>query len=370
VNKNFRVLENALNRISVIDLRSYLERTGWKNISPGQKKWSIYKSNSNESMELVVPTSDIFYDSREKIRQIILALALIERFSPIDICSKIIGINYDSLLIKLQIDPISGTIPVEAAPKHIGAIKNLIIFAACSEINRKPYYDEPISGAVKLISSFKFCHTFEGSFGFEIASEITNYSDTNTMIAPVQRKIVERIAKGLILLQSAVDTEDPMSLIGSYDSALNSKMCDALSDIGLSGEVPFKFDIQWASSIEPDENLKIFNEITISEAHVSVLKYVSEQLKIVKPYGTQISGYVVNLHCINDPKDNQSRRTIELKVNHAEHGKILIKMDLAAKWYLLAIDAHTKGVAISAKGILQRKGSTWMMDAITDMVEV
>lgn len=364
---NFRIFEKALDRISVIDLRSYLANARWKNITPGQKKWSVYRLGDNTSMELVVPTNDMFNDTKEKIKQIILALARIEGFTPTDICSKIIGINVDSLLIKLQIDSRNGTIPVEAAPKHVGAIKNLIIFAACSEISQKPYYEEPVSGAAKLISGFEFCHTFEGSFGFEIASEITNSSDTSAMVAPVQRKIVERIAKGLILLQQAVDTDNPASLLESYKSAFNSKMCDAISEISLFGEVPFKFEIQWASSMEPDESLKIFNEITIGGGHVSVLKHVSEQLKIVKPYGTQIIGYVVNLHCINDPKDNQSRRTIELKVNHHEHGKILIKMDLPAMWYLQAVDAHTKGMAVWAKGILQRKGSTWTMDAITEM---
>lgn len=364
---NIRIFERVLDRISVIDLRSYLVNAHWKNISPGQEKWSVYRFGDNTSMELVVPTNDRFNDTKEKIKQTILALARIEGLAPTAICSKIIGINVDSLLIKLQIDSAHGTIPVEAAPRHVGAIKNLIIFAACSEISQKPYYEEPVSGAAKLISGFEFCHTFEGSFGFEIASEITIPSDTSAMVAPVQRKIVERIAKGLILLQQAVSTDNPALLLESYKSAFNSKMCDAMSEISLFGEIPFKFEIQWASSLEPSEDLRIFKEIRIGAAHVSVLKHVSEQLKIVKPYGTHIVGFVVNLHCVNDPKDNQSRRTIELKVNHPEHGKILIKMDLPARWYLQAIDAHTKGIPVWARGILQRKGSTWTMDAITDM---
>ncbi len=320
-------------------------------------------------MELMLPTKDTFSDAKEKIKQAVLALSSIEQSTPTDICSKIIGVNSDSILIKLQIDSENGTIPIDAAPKHVNAIKNLIMFAACSEISQKPYYDEPVSGAAKLISSFEFCHTFEGSFGFEIASEITKFADTHTILAPVQRKIVERIAKGLIILQTAVETKDSSFLLESYPSAFNSKMCDAISEISLSGEVPFKFDIKWATSMEPDDNVQTFTEITISEAHVSVLKHVSEQLKIVKPYGTEIIGYVVNLHCINDPKDNQSRRTIELKVNNSEHGKIIVKIDLIAKWYILAIDAHTKGVQVSAKGILQRKGSTWTMEAITQIIE-
>jgi len=56
-------------------------------------------------------------------------------------------------------------------------------------------------------------------------------------------------------------------------------------------------------------------------------------------------------------------------VNHEKHGSIEVKMDLKenSNYYLLAIEAHTNGKYLSARGQLQRKGNVWSIEAITSL---
>lgn len=110
-----------------------------------------------------------------------------------------------------------------------------------------------------------------------------------------------------------------------------------------------------------------FSGRVIGDAEVSVLQHVSEQLKIVKPYADEIVGSVINLHCVNNPNNNDSRRSVALKVLHRDYGPIEVKMTLGHDWYLQAIDAHTDGRQIIAQGQLQRNGNSWSIEAITSL---
>jgi hypothetical protein len=332
-----------------------------------KERWVIFRLEENqESVELVLPSQDHFSDVRERISQTVLALSQIEGRTTREIYSAIIETNTDSLLIRLQIPSNRASIPVEEAPKHVKAINELILFSACSEVEARPHYEKPLSGSAEIMANFEFCHTFAGSFGFEVSSLIAKPLQTDDLFNPPKsRLIVERLARGLILLDQAVRTDSPEILTEAYKAAFNARMCDAIADIGIDGKVIFNFGIEWASSIPAAEDVRLFNEQIIGEQQISMLKHVSEQLKIIHPYPDVVSGAVVNLHCASNPIEGHSKRSVALKVSHEKHGIIEVKMNLGADYYLLAIEAHTKGKHLCAKGQLQRKGNVWSVEAIT-----
>ena len=124
--------------------------------------------------------------------------------------------------------------PIDDASKHIKAIRNLFLYSGCSEIKKSPHFEQPLPAAQEFLGNFEFCHTFRGSFGFEVSSTIIKeQEDRDLFEPPVNRRIVERIARGLVVLDSAVRCDDPDIMISSYEKALNARMCDALAQIGL-----------------------------------------------------------------------------------------------------------------------------------------
>lgn len=365
-----RATTSALERISLFDLRLYLDQNGWRRTPSKNDRWTIFqlKIANSDPLELILPSSEQYADVKERIRQVVASLSQIEDRQFEEVCADLVATNADSLLVRLQVSSDADSIPVSDASRQIRAIRNLLLYAGCSEIQARPHFEQPLASSFSLLSGFEFCHTYRGSFGFEISNTVVKPASTADLFdIPVRRRIVERIARGMQLLDKAVAQEDPDVLIQSYESGLNARMCDALADIGLEGQVAFAIGIDWAASLAPSEDVLSFQEYVFGEAQIGLLKYASEQLKVVNPKRERIDGLVVNLHCVADPKEGHAKRTVAVRVEHPEHGTIEVKLSLGAKWYLAAIDAHSKGKRISATGELQRKGNTWSLDAITSI---
>lgn len=362
-----RFLEN-IDRVSLFDITNYLYRKGWKPSANNGKKWQIFKFDvdSTNSLEIMLPSNESFIDFRERIQQSIEALSQIEDKSAYEILSELMVENADSVKLRLQVPDSVNSLPIKDASRHIKAIKNLFLYSGCSEIKGLPHFEQPLPAAQEYLADFEFCHTFRGSFGFEISSTIIKEKEDRDLFEiPLNRRIVERIARGLAALDEAVRSDDPDILISSYETALNARMCDALAQIGLGGELNFGVEIDWANVLVPSDDVLPFRGVTVGEAQVSVLNYASDKLKIVEPTAQEISGRVVNLHCVENPSEGSARRIVAIKVDHSEHGLIEVRLALGPDAYLQAIKAHSEGRELIASGQLQRKGNTWSLDAIT-----
>lgn len=367
-----RNITNLLARINLYDLRSYLEKSGWSRLSIKNPKWTIFRLGAeNQAVEIILPAKEQYSDAYSRISEAIFAIGQIERKTPEEVCANIIGTNSDSFLIRLQIPNNRASIPIDDAPRHVKAIRNLVLYSACAEVEVKPHYETPIPGAESIIESFNFCHTFQGSFGFEVSSTIAKPLQVDDLFTPPKtRLVIERLVRGMQILNEAVKREQPELLISAYESALNARMCDAITEISLGGAINFNFGVEWASCVPPSEDVRAFHDVLIGERQVSMLKFVSEQLKIVPPSPDIVQGPVINLHCVSNPVENASRRTVALKVKHDNYGTIEVKLTLGQEDYLLAISAHTRGKQLSAKGQLQRKGSVWTIEAINSITIV
>lgn len=367
-----RNIANLLARTSLYDVRTYLEQSGWSRVSIQNPKWTIFRLGSEQHpVEIVLPAQEHYSDISSRVSEAINAISQIEGKTPEEVCTRIIGTNSDSLLIRLQIPNNRASIPVNDAPRHVKAIRNLVLYSACAEVDAKPHYETPLQGAESIIESFNFCHTFQGSFGFEVSSTIAKPLQVDDLFTPPKtRLVIERLARGMQILDAAIEQEQPELLISAYESALNSRMCDALTEISLDGTINFNFGVEWASCVPPAEDVRAFHDVSIGERQISMLKFVSEQLKIVPPSPDVVQGPVINLHCVSNPVEDASRRTVALKVKHENYGSIEVRLMLGQEDYLLAISAHTKGKQLSAKGQLQRKGSVWTIEAISSITVV
>lgn len=367
IRSNNGVMEN-IDRVKLFDLKSYLERKGWKRYTANGEKWQTFRIDVDQgsSLELILPARESFVDFRERIQQTIEALSQIEDKPVSEILSGLIVENSDSVKLRLQVPDSVSSLPIDDASKHIKAIRNLFLYSGCSEIKSIPHFEQPLPAAQDYLKDFEFCHTFRGSFGFEISSTIIKEQKNRDLFElPVNRRIVERIARGLLTLNNAVLKDDPDILISAYDKALNARMCDALAQIGLNGELSFGIDIDWAQILEPSEDVSFFRTITISEAQISMLNFASEKLKIIEPSPQKISGRVVNLHCVANPSEGGARRIVAIRVDHDDYGPIEVRLALGTESYLKALKAHSEGKELIASGQLQRKGNTWSLDAIT-----
>lgn len=359
---------DAPRRVALADLKLYLEQSGWRRLPSRESRWTTYElvAEGAQGVELLLPADDKYQDAAERIQDALAALSQIENRDQVLVARDLLTVNADSIAFRLEIGKEADSIPIADAARQVKAIRNLLQFGYCSELEPRRHYDDPIPAAVGMLQNFSFCHTFRGSFGFEVTNTIAKPQKTGDLFSvPTQRRVVERIARGAVLLQAAVAKDDPEILVEAYETAMNARMCDALSEVGLDGQIHFDLDFSWARAIAPAEDVGSARTFRIAEPQVQILRFASEKLKVVEPRADRIVGQVVNLHCATDPANGSARRTIALKILHHEFGNIEVKLALGPEAYIVAIDAHAKGQKLVATGQLQRKGSTWTLEAIT-----
>lgn len=210
--RRLRTTGNALERVSLFDLRSYLEHNGWHHIRSKNDRWIIFqlKRGDSDPLELILPSKETYTDVKERVRQVVASLSQIEDRQFEEVCADLVATNADSVLVRLQVSSETDSIPISHASGHIKAIRNLLLYAGCSEIQARPHFEQPLAASFDLLAGFEFCHTYRGSFGFEISNAVVKPAITSDLFdIPVRRKIVERIARGMQFLDKAVAKEDP-----------------------------------------------------------------------------------------------------------------------------------------------------------------
>lgn len=360
--------------VSLFELARYLDSQGWKERSASSGRLRLFSraESPDESLEIALPKSDDLIDSgRLKVDALNVLAQLHDREIGV-VAAEVAGYTRDSQQFRvLEVDE-SEHLPLELAQHYIKGLKNLFLYGACSEMKPKPFFDQPLPSATDNLQAFRFGHTFRGSFGFTVFSHAVQQNQTLDMLSPksLPRRVNERVARGLKLLQQAVSTEDADVLTNSYESAFNAKMCDALVEMIGEGSARFACSFAWASAVPASEELINLPAFILGGAEAEMLEYVAGRLKEVEPEEQSFVGLVTNLHCPKNPGEERSRRVVAIKGKHPEHGTLDVYVDLGPRRYLTAIDAHKVGASIQVVGKLARKGTRWSMTDIKKLVVV
>lgn len=358
--------------VSLGDLREYLRLHGWISVSAKSDRWELFRrvQGRGEGIELILPISEAKTDARARISAALSVLAQLEGRQAQDVRLEISGSNIDSIMFKMLIsDSAEESIPLDLASRNVKAMRDLLLYGACSELDAQAHFEHPLPAARGIVQGFNFCHTFKGSFGFEVSSRVASENLTLDLFeAPTRRRVVERFTRGLLLLKQAVERESPELIVSTFNEGLNARMCDSLISLAGDGFSPYEVDVRWGRAMQPAPDVAGFSPMLVSEASVEVLSVASEALKRVEPHPETLRGLVVNLHCVRNPLEGGARRTIEVKSPHSVRGTLLVRMSLDPLLYAVAIDAHAKGIEIEATGSLQRAGNTWTLDPITSFI--
>lgn len=363
-----RELLSPESTVTLFELKWYLLSIGWIEERGDIERWLLFTKtdSSGNKIELALPNSDNLADSGRRKTDVLNALAQIQSRRIEIVAENVVGFSRDTFQFRLLNIEDSDALPLDTAQHYVKGLKNLYLYSACSEVKPRAYFEQPLPKAIDQLEKHRFGHTFRGSFGFSVYSQVLSENQTSDLLKqpPMSRRVTERIARGLLFTRKATEKDDPNILVAQYKSALNAKMCDALLEMSMKGEASFACEVAWANSIQPKEELTNIETIKISTAESEVLEYASELLRSVEPEPQEFVGHVTNLHCPRNPEDEASKRVVAVKGVHQEHETIEVRIELGRARYLQAIEAHKCGSNIRVSGILERKGSTWIMHGI------
>lgn len=362
--------------ISINDITRYLVRRGFDfRGMDNSKKNNIFTKKldqNNRDITLPVPNSEKYIDYIERVFILINALGVYLQTEPSIIYSEIIHSIKD--IVKMRVlnpGEYHNSLPLDYAAREIEGLKDLFLYSACSEVIELPYFDKPLSEGQKHIQTCQFGHTFEGSFGFSINIPIMKKEQLllieDRSDIPFERKVTERVIRGLSVLETAVkeNTSDP--LINSFETTFNARMCDSIIEMSIGKTKELEIFAEWSLEYEPNKELLFEKPFRIGGKEIEILEDASEKLKKVEPFEQIIIGNVVTLHSKNDPNlEENFLRTIAMR--HEYEGRsVEVKIYLNREDYMLAYAAHGFGRKIEVHGKLFRTGSTWKMNEVSSV---
>ena len=369
-------------------VRAYLGARGWRladrplqtDNPAGErlfaKRWSaprtfdLFLSNDPSQLELVVPRDGRASDYQRRVQDTLRTLEGVEDRSSAEIAAEILFINFD--LVKSALSNsylLYEAIPLDFAIGHVGRMRDLLSSSATTEIHPQAFYGRVRRAAAEYSSSCLFGHTFKGSFGFTVQSPLT-VPDLQPGLfgeeVPFERKVLTRLVNGLESV-SAAQRSNNLELAMDPESGLSANGFDILADLveGAGGKVSLEvaFSRLWRS---PQEGPRV-ESFEFSQDAVDVSREAAEKLRgTYEPTHKTILGRVITLRNTTDPSKfaaNPDAREVSIDFEDEDLGAIKVRVLLNAEDYLKAIEAHRSGSRIAVDGLLEKRGSRYIVES-------
>lgn len=295
-------------------------------------------------------------------------LAAIDDTSVHEISEEIANLGSDFLRPKIISPTNASSLSLMEIKSAIDNLTNLIKYSACMEEDNQPYFSKSKRIGRTMAEKCRFGQTFIGSFGMSIGMPIPPPSSDKSKQIPFERRLMERIARGMMTIGKAAKEADPKILTLDLQHGFNANLYEAMQklvEVVPSGQIEFSFS--WSIEYSVAKDLKnaskmrfSANEITpLLESAAKTLRTCSESEETV------IIGRITQLQA-DSPLAEDDVEESELLLNEdsrlivvnweIEKGNFTsIRIPLTIDQYRRACDAHRDEKKISIQGIPERK---------------
>jgi hypothetical protein len=371
-----RPSSTLLQNLQIENLISYLELTGWKPARTSNQRWLVLEGASDiddEPLEIVLPQDSSAPDFKIYLANAINLLCAVTEERPENVVKKIRFFDRDVLSIRnLETDE-QDSITLDLAAKQVSRLKQLVSYAASSEREPKPHFNFVLSIGRRMVERYRFGHTFPGSFGFTIEAPIVSKpvqlpllpeDMERVVIMPLERRVMERIVRGLLATQRATKERDLQKLVREYSSGFNANMCDAIVKMSKERAMPLEYTVLWSPKLGPSDDIEDPGVIRLSEISYQYLDDASRELRELEPEYVVIRGMVTDLSSKGDPLGSSDiPRSIAIKwTNRPDRERpVKVIISLEREDYVAAHEAHLKWRTVEVTGAIERVGTLWRL---------
>lgn len=358
---------------AALEGHSYAD-TFFRERSNGQRNVDVYilREEGLEDIELAVPRTLESRDAARRVAGAIETLSQLEARDRLQIITDVRAIGFDVVKSRVPDDLVfDDTIHLNQAVNYTANIKKLLAASATTELRPDLYYGRVKKEAAQYADQCRFGHTFKGSFGFTIESPVTPNEEPAfpgmEQQPPFERRVVQRIARGIGVIRDAVRGQDPGIVVGGYEAGFSANMCDEFADL-IEQTAPSGMGFGFAFS--PEWPTQPIAELWVGPQHVEMSRVAAKSMRerpTMQP--VDVSGRIVRLQNQADPQDlldQTHEREIILYWKGEEFGEMNVRMSLAPPEYLAAAEAHLQGHEVRAHGRLERRGRVWWLVEVTN----
>lgn len=371
--------------IQLGSLRRYLAARGWVAIPTQSEDVSVYRLRLPESDEIdvLLPKNIQHPHALRRIAEALRTLSQVEDQSLDELVLAIRAVHVDVIMSTIPDGSVQNqTVSLKSASGFISKMHALLVSAATTEIAPSSMYERTRKEARDYADSCRFGHTFRGSFGFTVESPIPSSFLIKEDVLPFERRVMQRLLRGLRSLRTAAAHDDPAIIYKQYTVGFSANTCERLIELVQEADADtisfgFVFSPEVRSSGDIGQDQFHFDvgavQLALLEAAGKVMRDNANETPVV------IQGYVTQLRSESGLTDlfvdsyferpgypskmPRHGREITVQWKSAEFGELNVKVALNVADYIQAVDAHKQGSSVAVRGFLVRKRrSSWLYE--------
>jgi len=362
-------------QLRVEDITAYIRKTGWTKLDHPNPSLLVYQYKRNDDynheIKLVLPNGSDYTDAVAKIQSAAKLIAALEQTAVSDIVQKIKNRSLDIFRQRIYSSTRLTSLPLELAPLVISRLRDLVYYAACAEEDNQPYFAKGRKIGKEYTHKCRFGHTFQGSFGLTIEmplppSTLTLLPDIEA--SPLERRVMERIVRGLQFAVKGVRESDIGIMTSNYEQGFNANLCEVMKELTEDlDDFNLEYSMLWSPEFNASTDVSSFSNIIIEpsvfrpyfEAAAKSLRAVTESQE------TEIIGKIIQLKAESLDSDDDSGdsdgRQVIIAWDIGNNRKVNIKISLSPENYRTACDAHKDNKTVSVKGRPEKVGKSWVL---------
>ena len=357
-------------------LKRFLKLRNWRLNDDRVGSLLVYggpQDDSGRPIILTLPATAEFEDTPEMISKVLCVLAALERTSVRSICEVISNLGCDFLRQRIISPSNSASIPLKTADRLLGTLSDLIDYAACLEEDPQPFYERRRKIGKTFTEKCRFGQTFMGSFGISIQMPIPPSLNNNSEQTPFERRVMIRIARGLLSISRGLQEADVGILTQAYRQGFNADLFETMLEMAeVLDNHNMEFQFLWSPEFPSPAEVRMSTPLSFSsEAIKPLVESAAKSLRSsCESRETTIEGPIVQLRIDEGSNDEdaiepgaiKSGRRIICIQWELEHNRFAnIRVPLPLENYKQACDAHRDGKLVSIRGRPEKAGKFYYL---------
>ena len=368
----------ALARLSLLDVRSYLESQRWRSERRYGNVANVYSAigRDGETVELLLPLREDVADYAARMGDVVATLAEVEDRSEEAVYGDLVRSGFDVIRFRAPNADDAGTIDLGAGVVLYDQAKEALVAAANAAIKpRRAYRGNSSERAKSYLDSLRLGQTEIGSYVLTVLSPVqptlestepTLFPDLEQGDDPFSRVVTRTLARSLSAAKFAVTEATATGKLDPFELAIelgvSANLCDAIARLAGEGN-GIDISLTWSRVRRaPERNVRHF----FTTDNARVLSEAATAFREREPQSDiTIEGFVIGLE--RKPEEFDGKAKIR---GFVEDRVRTLSAEFILPDYKKVVHAHERKLRVRVDGDLVRRGQMYYLESARNLIVV
>ena len=366
---NGKELKRLAGLVSSQNACRYALANGWQRVEYGDGGIALFDRPDSELDQLIIPLHPTGPDYSRRIVDVVMNLSEVENRPAEEVVNDLLMPGADVIRYRIiSPDTDKGDVSLEDGLRILAGARRSLLAAACSvaaPVKHHPRMSH--AEATQFLDACRLRQTERGSFTVAIACPLNVEESLFDAHEPFTRRATEFLMRSANRLVKSIESGKVDSIYEEQSDAptISTNFCQALLQMQPEGERSrLAISVTWASTHPREAGPEIPRELTFQHDYFPIVEDIYK--KLIPSHEPSSSLFFGTVDTLNGDvnADGQVQGDTRLLIAYEEE-MVKARVDLNARDYQTAIQAHAKSQFVRFEGILHLGRRTHRITDVT-----